>query len=246
MHLLSRAGHLIGIFFILSPTLSAAETLRLTHDENFPPFAYVQDGQSTGLAVDILRAAAQQAGIDITLTPVPFKEIQPSLDNDSADAIFPLAINPERRKSMDFSAPLLMTGGALFVRTPEPEPASLSALSGKTIVTPKTGPLAGYIQRTEPQVNLVVTTDYDESLLKLVSGEADAAALNFQVGTMLAKQQQAGKLTLPSKMFLELPLAVAVKKDTQAEMLVKLNNGLEEIRKDGTLEKTQQKWMNAE
>jgi len=246
MHILRRACHIIGLLFVISPALSAAETLRLAHDENFPPFAYTEDGQSTGMAVDILRAAAQRAGLDITLVPVPFKQIQPSLDDGTADAIFPLAINPERRTTMDFSTPLLMTGGALFVRSPQPEPASLKDLAGKSVVTPKTGPLAGYIQRTEPAVDLVVTTDYDESLRKLVSGEADAAALNYQVGTMLAKKQQAGKLTLPNKMFLELPLAVAVKKDSQAQMLSKLNDGLEEIRQDGTLEKTQQKWMSGE
>jgi polar amino acid transport system substrate-binding protein len=59
-----------------SITAAHAETIRVAHDQRFPPFAEVKDGKSTGLAVDILNAAAQRAGLTITYVPVPFAEIQ--------------------------------------------------------------------------------------------------------------------------------------------------------------------------
>jgi hypothetical protein len=38
-----------------------------------------------------------------------------------------------------------------------------------------------------PAVNLVVTHDYEESLAHIVSGQADAAALNFSAGGRIAE-----------------------------------------------------------
>lgn len=176
---------------------------------------------------------------------VPFPQIQPSLESGKADAIFPLAINAERQKTLDFSQPLLMTGGALFVRAPEATPADLAALAGKVIVTPKTGPLAGYIAKNAPEANLVVTADYDESLEKLMNGSADAAALNFQVGTILANRSYPGQITLPESLFLELPLAVAVPKGENDELLAQINEGLSLAATDGSIDKISARWLQA-
>jgi hypothetical protein len=41
------------------------EPVRVAHDYGFPPFAEVKDGKSEGLAVDIFRAAAAWAGINV-------------------------------------------------------------------------------------------------------------------------------------------------------------------------------------
>ena len=79
-----------------------------------------------------------------------------------------------------------MTGGAIFVRAPNPIPANLAALAGKTVVTPGTGPLVPYIQKNAPNLKLVITKNYEESLDRIVRGEAVAAALNFQVGAAMA------------------------------------------------------------
>lgn len=221
---------------------AAAETLRVAHDQRFPPFAEVKDGKSEGLAVDVLRAAAEKAGIELVLVAVPFAEVQKTLEDGRADAVFPLAINPERAKSFDFSAPLVVTGGALFVRAPEATPA-FGSLAGKTVTTPRTGPLAGYIEKNFPNVKLVVTADYDESLKQLMGGQADAAALNFQAGAKIAALLFPGKVTEPRELFWELPLAVAVPKGKGADTIAKLDAGLKAIRADGTGQKINDKWM---
>jgi ABC-type amino acid transport substrate-binding protein len=232
----------VAVLLSFSSLTAEAQAIRVAHDQRFPPFAEVKDGKSEGLAVDILNAAAERAGITIVYVPVPFAEIQKTLEDGRADAIFPLAINPERRKSFDFSAPLVITGGALFVRAPQPTPDGLTALAGKTVVTPKTGPLAGFIGKTAPEVKLVVNADYDQSFAQLLSGEADAAALNFQLGRRLASTLHAGKVTLPEKLFLELPLAVAVRKGQSGEMIAKLDQGIAAIRADGAWQRIDQRW----
>ena len=155
----------------------------------------------------------------------------------------PMAATPECRERLDFSATLLMSGGALYVRSPDPTPEGLRALAGKTVVTLRTGPLAAFIQNTAPEVKLVVTEDYETSLARLVSGEADAAALNYQTDALLAGRLYPGKLTVPRLMFLELPFNAAVLEGQNAEFLTRLNTGLAAIRADGTWDRINKSWM---
>lgn len=217
--------------------------MRIAHDHGFPPFAEVKDGNSAGLAVDILRATAARAGIEVTFVPVPFDQRQLTLEDGRAEAYFPLSITPERLQLFDFSDVLVVTGGALFVCTPNVPPQDLAAFVGKIVVTPRTGPIAAFIQKTAPAVKLVVTTDYETSLAGLVRGEASAAALSYHVGPRIAERLYPGHVIRSPNMFLELPLAVAVAKGTRADLLVRLNAGIAAIRADGTWQQISDHWM---
>jgi len=233
----------VFLFLSLCETQVTAEPVRMAHNQLQPPFYEVKDGDSQGLTVDIIRAAAARAGIEVEMVPVPIEEIEQTLRDGRADAMSQ-AITPERRQSFDFSSPLLVSGGALYVRAPNAMPESLAALSGKTVVTPRTGPLAAFIQRTAPRVKLMVTADYEESLARLMAGEADAAALNYQAGAIFAARLYPGQITVPHAMFLELPLGVAVPKGKNAEFLTRFDIGLAAIRADGTWQQINNRWMS--
>jgi ABC-type amino acid transport substrate-binding protein len=172
---------------------ATAEPLRIAHNQPFPPFSEFKNGKSEGLAIDILRAATRQVGIDLEFVASPLEQMAQTLSDGRADALL-VAATPERLKTFDVSAPLLMTGGALFVRAPNAPPESLSELSGKIVVTPRTGPLAALIAGTAPTVNLVVTPDYEESLIRVVAGAVDAAALNYQAGAIIASRLYPGQV----------------------------------------------------
>jgi polar amino acid transport system substrate-binding protein len=209
---------------------AVAEPVRIAHDQDFPPFAEIMDGNSQGLAVDILSAAAAWARVEVKFVPVAFDQRQLALEDRRAEAYFPLSITPERLQLFDFTDVLVVTGGSLFVRAPNVPPENLAALAGKIVVTPRTGPIAAFIRKTAPAVNLVVTTDYKDSLARLVRGEASAAALSHHVGPRIADRLYPGQVVRLPHMFLELPLAVAVLKGEHAELLVRLNAGIAAIR----------------
>jgi ABC-type amino acid transport substrate-binding protein len=237
---------LFGIALVclaMSGQSEAAEQVRIAYNNILPPFAETKDGKAAGLVVDIVQAAAERAGYGVEFVPVPLEQMESSLRDGRALAMMPAAATAERRERMDFSETLLMTGGALYVLAPNPTPASLQALAGKTVVTPRTGPLAAFIQKTAPDVNLVVTEDYETSLARVVHGDADAAALNYQTGAMLAARLHPGKLTVPRIMFLELPFGAAVLKGQNAEFLSRFNEGLKAIRADGTWDRINKNWM---
>ena len=224
------------------PFTAGAQSIRMAHALSFPPYAEARDGRSEGMAVDILRSAAAKAGLTLAFVVVPFEELQRTVEDGRADAIFPTGITPERRKTLDFSAALLSTGGSLYVRAPGQAPDELTALAGRTVVTPRTGPLAAYIEKTAPQVKVLRSASYEESLAMLVDGKADAAALNSHVGGRIAEKLYPGQVNVASRMFLEVPLAVAVKKGTQTEMIQQLDKGLAAIRADGTWDAINRRW----
>ena len=227
--------------FGLSGMAGAADQLRIVHNQSLPPLVEVREGKSVGLAIDIVRAAAARADIDVLFVPMTIEQQMPSIADGRADALLS-ANTPERQQSLDFTEPVLMTGGALYVRAPSPTPESLAALAGKIVVTPRAGPLADYIRKTAPAVNLVVTQDYEESLGRLVNGQADAAALNVSGGARIAVKLYPGQVTLPRIMFYEQPLAVGVPKGRSAKAIAQLNAGLAAIRADGTWQQITDRW----
>src|SRR5262245_25833125 len=93
---------------------TAPQAVRIAHQVDFAPIADVKDGRSIGLGVDIVRAAAAHAKIEVVFVPVPFEQVQRTLEDGRAVAVFPLAITPERRQQFDFSAPLYEGGGSFF------------------------------------------------------------------------------------------------------------------------------------
>jgi len=234
--------HFTGmVVALLAADAIQAAPLTIAVDDHFPPFLYLgKDKQPAGLGIDLLHAAAQRAGLELVFAAKPFAQVQQALETGEADAIFPLAPNAQRRERFDFSEALVSTGGALFVRHPEATPASLHALHDQSILTPQTGPLASYIRRTTPNITVITTQDYDDTLKRLLAGEARAAALNLQVGRQLVAERYAGQITLPQRYFWEVPLAVAVLKNApdqtnpQQENLVRLSAGIRAMQADGS------------
>ena len=118
---------LIGaaLVFPLFSVAHGADTVRIAHDRDFPPLSEVSGDKSEGLAVDIFRAAAARAGIEVEFVPVPFEDRLRTLEDGRAQAYFPLAITSERRQSLDFTEVLVVTGGLFSCAPPACRPKTL-------------------------------------------------------------------------------------------------------------------------
>jgi ABC-type amino acid transport substrate-binding protein len=226
---------------------AAAETVRVAHPL-LAPFTYVQDGKTTGLVADILRAAAAREDIDLVFVPESAAQLTETLSNGTADAIAPMPIGSQK---YDFTSSFVTTGGALFVRAPNPAPSGVADLSGKTVITPKDGPFIPFFAKSFPNITVVpaageaMSDEYAASLTAVVNGQADAAALNFHEGTRVVASSYAGKITVPTAMFVQFSLALAVTKGQHADLLNRLDAGLALIRADGTIGRIEDKWLGS-
>jgi ABC-type amino acid transport substrate-binding protein len=230
-------------FLWVPPLCEGADTVRVAHPTQLKSLISVKDGTSVGLVADILRAAAAREGITIVFVPLStgFAE---ALASGTVDAIAPMLITPKSQESYDFTEAFVITGGGLFVRAPNPTPSDLSGLSGKTVVTPSFGPFVALIRKDFPAVRVVPTSSYQQSLDRVVSGQADAAALNIEEGGETVDASYAGKITVPTTMFVRERLGMAVAKGHRADLIRRMNEGLAAIRADGTLQQIEARWKH--
>jgi ABC-type amino acid transport substrate-binding protein len=230
-----RAVPLVVAAFSIGATPSSPDTVRIAHP-NLSAFISTQDGKTVGVVADVLRAAAAREGITIAFVPLA-GDPAATLAAGSADAVAPMFVSPSGQKTFDFSATIVTTGGGLFVRSPGPAPSDAEMLAGKTVATPSFGPYLGFFARNFPSIKIVKTSSYAESIERVLSGEADAAALNFQDGAAFVAASYAGKIAVPTAMFVKTPLVLAVAKGTHSSMLERFDAGLAAIRADGTLQR---------
>lgn len=217
--------------------------LRIGHDAPFEPFAMVENGQSTGLILDIVAAAMKRMKRDFAFVVLKLDESEGALTAGTVDALAFKGDTAERRTRLDFSQPIVVSGGALFPRAGMPPSKSLKDFAGKTVVTPRRGPLFAQIAQAAPEVKLLESTSYAESLELVIAGKADAAALNLQAGLRMARKSYPGKFALPSEPYIAVPLAFAVAKGKNAALLKAFDATLVAMKADGAVKAIEDRWL---
>ena len=200
------------------------------YNPTFEPFAWQENGQAKGQIIDKCRALLASTKWSVEFVPLGLKDMIAALHNGHVDALVGLAASPEREDKLLFSAPLVWTGGAWFSlkETVWPSDNALKASGqGKySVVTPGKGPLVAPIKEQFPELRLETCQNYEDALEMVLNGQADAAALNFQVGSRLAEKSFPDRITLPSKCFFDVGLAIATtQKDRLGLMETLLQRG---------------------
>ncbi|HAE37174.1 MAG TPA: histidine kinase, partial [Candidatus Riflebacteria bacterium] len=73
-------------------------------DANYPPYDFLdENGNATGLVVEITRAAARAAGLDIDIRLGHWPDVRADLEVGRIDAIMGMLYSPERDLKFDFS-----------------------------------------------------------------------------------------------------------------------------------------------
>jgi polar amino acid transport system substrate-binding protein len=145
-------------------TTVRAEPIRIGHDAPFEPFAMVENGRSTGLILEVVAEAMKRMKQDFAFVVLKLDDSDQALIDGKIDALAFKGDTPLRRRQFDFSAPIVVSGGALFTRAGTPASKSLKDFAGKTVVTPRRGPLAAQIEKAAPDVKVLPSTSYEESL----------------------------------------------------------------------------------
>ena len=106
------------------------------HVARLEPFAAVEYGCSVGMIIDIVGAALDRAKLPYRFVPLPLDEMEAALASGKIRALAFVGATPDKRAAMDFSAAIVVTGGALFTRADQPA-ASLKDLATRTVATPR-------------------------------------------------------------------------------------------------------------
>lgn len=237
----------IGLTLGLIATPALAEkTYTAVTDATFAPFESLNKNREVvGFDADILNAIAAKQGFKVKLHNTPWEGLFASLNNGERDIVIAaVTITPERKSSMDFSAPYFEAKQLIVVKEGSPI-KQFSDLKGKkvgvqngttgdTVVQKQFGKTSPDIRRFE-NITLALSELSNSGVTAVVAD--NAVVKNYLVNNPGQKFR-----LIDDKSFEVEHYGIAVRKGNKA-LLEQINAGLAGIKADGSYQKIQQKYF---
>jgi polar amino acid transport system substrate-binding protein len=214
------------------------DELIFTASGEFKPFSYLKDDLTmTGFDIEVGEAIAKEMGLKPIQKRMKFKGIVEGVKTGRADvAVASHTINPQRSKHVLFSTPYYYSGPQIFVR-PDSGIETVEDLKGKEVAVAKGSTYADTASKYTTDLKMY---DSDITALKALStGRHDAVITDFVTGKSAAKEG----FDIEGRQLIERSeQAVVIPKDNP-QLLKRVNEALDNLRKDGTLSKISQKYF---
>lgn len=247
-----RVGLLLFLL-LLSVTLLGCGTsvgenqkpvLRVGMDASYPPFGSQAAGTEDyeGFDVDIIRAIGNVEGFDVKIENRAFDGLIPALQSGDIDvAINDITVTDDRKQNVDFSQPYYIAGLGAVVRADNDSIHNVQDLNGKTLGV-SIGSTGEEAARKIPQANVRVYNAINEAFLDVQNGAVDAVINDLPTNAYYVSHAGGGKVKVAPLALTREELAIAVRKGN-ADLLQKLNDGLEKIKQNGQFAQIYQQWF---
>ncbi len=212
---------------------------------DYPPFYLVTpDGQATGFATELLRAAMRAVGRDVTYRTGPWNEVKGWLETGTVQVLPLVGRTPEREALFDFTFPYLTLHGAIVVRKGNGGVQTLADLKGRSVAVMQSDNAEEFLRRNNPGCEIRVTRTFVDALRELEAGRHDAVVMQRLLAVRLIKE-----LGLSGVEIVHTPITgfrqdfcFAVKEGDR-DSLALLNEGLALVMADGTHRQLHARWM---
>ena len=226
----------------------AAKVYVVGTDAAYAPFeSQNEKGEIVGFDIDVVKAVAAKAGIEVKFVNTPWEGIFNTLAQGDRDfLVSSITITDERKQTMDFSSPYFDAQQLMAVKK-DSKIAKFDDLkklkvgvqtgtTGDEVVTKLQGKESTNVKRFEST---------PLALKELEAGGVDAVvADNGVVVHYVANNTASSFKTLADSSFAAEQYGLAVKKGN-ADLLAKLNKGLADVKGDGTYNTIYAKYFGA-
>ena len=243
---------------LVSSWLVASEkiTVHLAGIQNYQPYSYMQDNRAQGLYNDIVRELFDRAGYNVNIRLVPFKRMLNLTERGQVTAMIGTFYSQSRNEYALFLQKIQLTeiSKNLFVLNDSPlQHFSLANLAGKTI-TKKRGFILtpGYAELVQQDELTIIETEGIHQFINLLVNKRvdgfdfDAFATNYYL-KQYKLENTIRKLSPPVAPVRNTYIAlsrIALKK-FPANFSRGLNQIMQDMQADGTLQKMRTKAMNS-
>lgn len=214
-------------------------------DTTYPPFEFQVGGEYQGIDVDLINAIAENQGFKIELRPMDFVGIIPALEEGDIDlAIAGISITEERKEVLDFSEPYFDAGLTLVVAADNTEVTSLEDLEGE-VVAVKNGTTGSKFARENQEQYGYRIADFEDSpsmFLELANGHAQVLLEDYPV-IAYAISARGLELKTVGERLTDDQYGIAVLKGEHAELMEKIDTGLQDLRASGQYEEIVTKYI---
>jgi len=207
-------------------------------EPTFAPFEYkdIETDEITGFDIDLIKAIAEEGGFEVAIQGLGFDALIPALQGGTIDIVASgMTIDEERSKQVDFTAPYVNSGLALAVVVNNDVIMSEKDLQGKTVAVQigTTGAKKANALKDAGIVAKVLTYDtIDVLMAELTKGTADAVINDLPVTQEFINTGH-NEVKIVGEPLDSEQYGFAVAKG-KAELLEKLNSGLQVVMENGT------------
>ncbi len=237
---------LVFCFACFAPSaLAADKVLKVATNVAFPPYEYYEDEKVVGIDVDIIQAICDKLGYKMELSDMEFGSIITAVAAGKVDVGFgAITITEERAKSVNFTTSYSTGIQSIIVKEDSPI-TSVEDLHGDKIKI-------GVQQDTTGDI--YATGDFGEDHMARFNKGADAvqALITGKVSCVIIDNSPAETFVAQNKGLKILPTVYAeedygfeLNKDA-TELYEEFNGALEELLKDGTVQKIIDKYISAD
>ena len=254
----SNLNRLVLILIFLFPVIVKAQitdstnlnkpvkdTILISAEPDYPPYCSIdENGNAKGFSIDIFKAAARAAGLEVKIKVGLWNTIKQDLIDGRIDALPVVGRTPEREDIFDFTLPYLTLNGAIFTLKSNQSIQSLDDLKNKKILVMKGDNSEEFVRRVKLSENVLTTNTFDEAFKMLINGEGDVVITQKIIGLKIIDRLKLKRKVVPLNIEtgFRQDFCIAVRKG-DTELLSKLNEGLSVIIADNTFERIREKWF---
>lgn len=222
------------------------EVYKVGVDNTYPPFEFTVDGELVGIDVDLIEAIAEDQGFEIEIEQMDFSGIIPSMQAKELDiGMGGMSITDERKEMVDFSEPYFEAGISLVVAEDNEEIESLEDLDGKNVAIKNGTVGAAFAEEHKDEYNFSTTQVNDSASMfqEVINGTADALMEDFPVISYAIAEGDL-KLKIVGDRLSGDNYGISVLKGENDELLEKINDGLANLKEDGTYDDIIAKYLD--
>lgn len=234
---------MVLLVFALAQAAPSATPLRVVYagDAGYPPFDFVDErGRATGFDVELFRAVAAHAGLDVDYRLGPWESVIADLHARRVDVV-PMLVTEERARRLRFSEPFLRSYHLVFGRRGSAHVADLQALAGHRVAAQIAGVAWEELRRARG-VRIVPVDVEGDALRAVQDGRADYAVAPMYIGYEAIQRHGLRDVVSLSPPLLEREYAFAVLPDRQA-LLARINAGLHAASRSGEKQRLYLAWL---
>lgn len=225
---------------------AAKEPLRVGIAPDYPPLAYRESGDLSGIEVALAEVLGKQLDRKIKYVEKDFADLIPALQAGEIDIIMSgLSITPERSQQVDFSKPYLQAGQMGIIRFADAGRLSFKGAifrPGTTVAVVRDSTGETFAKQRLQAATVTTCASLDEAFALLQGGKVDFLLHDAPTNWALASDKSKEDLMSQNHALTEEQLGWAVRKDNQA-LLQAVNAQLDTMQRNGMLRAIIRKWI---
>jgi polar amino acid transport system substrate-binding protein len=238
---------LAGAALLRPGPASAVEAELHGYTEPLPPLDYERDGQPRGFSVELLQALARRAGLGVDIAVLPWPRAVILAAQDTRSVLFTLTRTEEREHQYKWVGPIARRRIVLY-RLADRQDVTVNALDDLhhlRVGVARESATARQLAQQGFAASLEVAANDDATMRMLIAHHVDAIAMLDFAAAWHSSRQGSDFAALHPLITLDdsHEYYFGLHKDAPDALVASLQHALDELRRDGELERLTQRYL---